>query len=768
MKAIRIPILSWSGDMKRYVVELSMFVFFVLAAACPLWGQANFGIQGHLEKDRLIFELEKGVLDTPMLFVRHDAGQLQVQWSEQNGFIQLSVFPVRSEAGVTIPQYRTTKIPYHILGRFPIQNHGKDEGHYRIDVTSLFLSAEVPWGLMSMETVLVGQSYIEGIRFLDDEVIIDTKRTAVYMKKQRTVSAAFSFYKLPEVMRPRLFDHRMGFTYEDLYSPLSNEPWTELGSIMRWRLVKKHKDRSLSKPVKPIVFYLDPSMPKQLRPYVRAGVLEWLPAFEAAGFKNAIVVRNLPKDSMDLAKHSVNYSIIRWRTKDHFRGHKLGGSTVEKIVDIRSGEILKADIILGTSIEEHVDSYFVCCAPMDDRARYPFPDELIGRLIQSTVAHEAGHAFGIKDGNFGEFAYPLEKVRSVAWLRKMGHTPSVMNYSRNHHIAQPEDSIPVDLLIQRVGPLDRYHIQWGYMPIVGAKKPADEFPVLDDLVRKQDTFPWLRNNASRAEILGPGLTDEVADNDSPIQSTILGLKNLKRVIALIPKINQGKKDHELLLRLHKKTLDFWYRQMERVLSMVGGYEIRNISGGQTGTIYTPLALDEQRQAMEFLLEHVFEVPRWLSHPDYRTKVGYTTNSDYLLNRQLRLLQDLFNARRMDRLEFMEENYFKDELLASLFQIIGEGLFKELERSRPIVTPRRQRIQQACLKLLTENVDKNSYYNLGGLGRTSAPFSDYSKSVMTFELMELEKMIEMALKRTRDRRTKGHLLVCSRILADLDR
>jgi hypothetical protein len=100
---------------------------------------------------------------------------------------------------------------------------------------------------------------------------------------------------------------------------------------------------------------------------------------------------------------------------------------------------------------------------MDKRAQqYPFPDELIGKLLQSLTAHEAGHAFGIKDSNFGEYAYPFDKMRDKKWLEEMGHTPSIMTYARQNYIVQPEDNIPPNLLIQKVGPADHYQIKWGY------------------------------------------------------------------------------------------------------------------------------------------------------------------------------------------------------------------------------------------------------------------------------------------------------------------
>src|SRR5690606_4753338 len=107
------------------------------------------------------------------------------------------------------------------------------------------------------------------------------------------------------------------------------------------------------------------------------------------------------------------------------------------------------------------EKYFIRAAPLDKRAqKFPFPDDLLGELYQSLVAHEAGHTFGLMDRNYGEFAYPIEKMSDVEWLRTMGHTPSVMNYTRQNNVAQPEDSIPPSLLNQKVGPMDIYNIKW--------------------------------------------------------------------------------------------------------------------------------------------------------------------------------------------------------------------------------------------------------------------------------------------------------------------
>src|SRR5690606_28015783 len=143
-----------------------------------------------------------------------------------------------------------------------------------------------------------------------------------------------------------------------------------------------------------------------------------------------------------------------------------------------------------------------------------------------------------KDANFGEYAYPFDRVRDRDWLETMGHTPSIMGYARHNHVVQPEDNIPPSLLIQKVGPMDAYQIQWGYGTL--------DKNGLDDLVRLQDSIPWYRYNLNQFEVLGPGSGNEVVDNDNPVASAELGLLNIKRVIELLPKVTRYEKDNALL------------------------------------------------------------------------------------------------------------------------------------------------------------------------------------------------------------------------------
>lgn len=757
MMAIDILMKYWPMKVMKSMGLLPfLFSLFFELAACPVMGQANNGIHAQLESNQVFLEVPTELLDEPLLLVRHGTGYQQVVWSKQKEHLILKVPRVQSLVGTTIPVNQDYKIEELILGRFPIVDHDSSKNGYRVDATQLFLSAEIKWYRNFVEeTAMPGAGFVENVFNLEGETIVQTRRTVARNGNRKTIIADFSFFRLPEPMRPRLFDPRMGYFVEDI-----KEGSHLLGSISRWRLTRRDTTSYPSDPVKPITFYFGPKVPDKWKPYIKAGIMEWSPAFEAAGFKNAIKFQELPKDGTDIPRHSMERSMILWEAYSGIRGAEdRASSTVDTYVDFRSGEILKADIVLASSYQSLSDNYFVRCAPLDERAHhYPFPDNLLGELIQSVTAHEAGHAFGLRDGNFGEFAYPFEKMRDRQWLENMGHTPSAMTYARHNFIAQPEDSIPPSLLIQKVGPMDSHQIQWGYRHIPGTNGPYEELPKLERVIKIQDIVPWFRFNLDQYKPIGPGNVNEVVDNNDPVRTAILGLKNLERVMELLPQVHGGRESTMHLERLYTKTVELWYHEMAFVMSMIGGYEIQLKSGAQQGEVYRPIDRDGQIEAIVFLGNNAFEVPDWLSAPEFSNRIYHTTNDDVLLEKQLRLLSEILDPFRLKRLEQMERST-NEGISKQLLMQLRNDLFRELTGKPLPIRERRQKLQRAYVKSLVSAILEERRYDRPNATENTYLYSDYSKSLFLGELDNLQKELKKGLNKVRDETTKAHLKLC---------
>src|SRR5207237_4775855 len=162
--------------------------------------------------------------------------------------------------------------------------------------------------------------------------------------------------------------------------------------------------------------------------------------------------------------------------------------------------------------------------------KWPIPDEVMGRLLEYVLAHEVGHTLGFQHNMKASSLYPQEKVRDKAFVHTMGHTPTLMDYSRFNYVAQPEDGIDVADLVPRIGPYDEYAVMWGYKPVPAAKTPDEERQTLDGWARRQDETPWLRFSTRKAMGSDPGEQTEAVGDADAVAATTLGVKNLDRVM----------------------------------------------------------------------------------------------------------------------------------------------------------------------------------------------------------------------------------------------
>jgi hypothetical protein len=562
-----------------------------------------------------------------------------------------------------------------------------------------------------------------------------------------SVLMSYSMVLLPEKpMQPRLHDDRVGFfSLTQLDYGVEEHRAPERRYITRWRLEKKDATAAISEPVKPIVYYIDPATPAKWVPFVKRGVEDWQGAFEAAGFRRAIVAKDAPTPAEDpeWSPEDARYSVIRWLP-----------STVENaqgphIRDPRSGEILESDILMYHNVMNLLTHwYFVQAGPLDPRAKtLPLPDPLMGELVRYVVAHEVGHTLGLPHNMKASSLYPFEKLRDPQWLKENGHTPTIMDYSRFNYVVQPEDAVPPADLIPKIGPYDLFAIKWGYQPIPNATSADAEKKTLDEWARQQDQTPWLRFSTSNSAGSDPGeLTEAVGDADA-IKATTLGLKNLERVggMLLSATVKPGE-PYDDLQRAYTRLLGQWVLEMNHVSAIVGGFDSQQKHGGQAGVLFTPIPKARQVAAVQFLSANAFRTPAFLVNPEVLRRIEPAGALDRLRTAQQRVLASLLSSARVLRLVEREAidgtgAYAPTDFLAD----VRRGVWPELTGSATVkIDAFRRNLQRAYLETLAERIN----------GRQAA--ADDARALFRQELDLLDDALQGMAGRTGDGVTRAHV------------
>jgi len=659
-----------------------------------------------------------------------------------------------------------------ILMAFNIEAVGKDDAPV-IDVTRLFTTevAEFsPRRILGARGFDASRSFIERVAAFPENINVEATQTftipldatpagpptpspsqpgAGRMRQNTgTVVLHHSMVRLPEKpMMPRLADERLGYFSIRRYDYGANEHRaTERRYIVRWRLEKKDPTAAVSEPVKPIVYYVDPATPAKWVPYVKKGIEAWQPAFEEAGFRRAIIAKEAPspEEDPDWSPEDARYSVVRWLPST--TRNAMGPN----IHDPRSGEILDADIQVYHNVLELLrDWYFSQVGPLDPRAaKLPLPDDLMGELITYVIAHEVGHTLGLPHNFKASSTYPIDKIRDPEWLRTMGHTPTLMDYCRFNYVAQPEDKIPPELLIPRIGPYDKFSIMWGYKPIPGAATPEDEKKTLNEWLKVQETTPWLRFSTARAAGADPGENTEAVGDSDPVQATTLGTKNIRRALdMLLTAVPKEGENYEELGVVYAAVLGQWSRELGHVAALVGGFDSQNRVGGQPGVAFTPVSRARQKAAVEYLNKAVFATPEWIVRPEIIRRIEPTGALNRVLTLQRSVLTSLLSPARMTRLQEQQAldgnvAYRPVEFLADLRQ----GIFTELNSASPVIDPYRRNLQRAYLDMLDERLNPRS---------GSAP-SDDTRALFRGELRAIDSWIAGRIAAATDRSTQFHL------------
>lgn len=279
-----------------------------------------------------------------------------------------------------------------------------------------------------------------------------------------TVNMHQSFVELPDdKYKSRRFDPRSAFgafSYMDFSAPM-NEPIVKR-FIRRHRLEKKNPGSAPSEAVKPIVYYIDRGAPGPVKKALIEGGAFWNEAFEAAGYKNAFQVKELPEgaDPMD-----IRYNVVNWVNRN---GSPRGFSYGMSFIDPRTGEIIKGVVTLGS--DRHRQDYLIAeglLQPYEDGKPVPKAmEQLALARIRQLSAHEIGHTLGFNH-NFA--ASPKDRA-------------SVMDYPFPKFSLKADGTVDIsDSYAKGIGSWDKRAVMWGYTEF---PKGTDEEAGLEKIMQE--------------------------------------------------------------------------------------------------------------------------------------------------------------------------------------------------------------------------------------------------------------------------------------------
>ena len=634
---------------------------------------------------------------------------------------------------------------------------------------SLLFFDEISRNGLKIQAFQPGQSAVTSIFNFPKRIRIESLKTFSFSRpdpvfitvnKSGFVSFGISttLLLLPkEPMRPRYADNRVDyFTVTVKDYDINPQAIEARKMITRWRLepnerdLEKYKRGELVEPKKPIVFYIDPATPKKWVPYLIRAVDNWQPAFEQAGFKNAIYARPAPTALEDpgWSLADAGYSTIVYQATEE------RDASYSTIVDPRSGEIVESHIKLFHGLQSMVrDQYLIQASPSDPGARRMiFDDSLMGSLISYEVSHEVGHALGFPHNWGASTAIPVENLRDKKWVEMNGYTPSIMDYSRFNYVAQPEDSVRGKGLLPRIGNYDKWAIEWGYRFLDPGTTQAAE---ADSLNR------WILQKAGIRELWSGGERDgddprvQTEDiGDDAMKGSAYGIKNLQFVLSHLPEWTSAKgKDYSELAGLYQQLLLQFETYMFHVARNIAGIYGTPKTTDQAGNIYVDVPKDIQENAVDFLNAQLFRTPEWLID----TFVARRTNlnpAELVSKRQTDLLSNLISVQTFKKLALAElRSGEKVFTISNLLNDLRRGIWGELY-ANTVTTIYRQNLQRTYILDLVAMLEP-----------AADEFTGYVISqAVKVELKSLKVGIDNKISACKEKIEKSHFLTMSELVS----
>ena len=591
---------------------------------------------------------------------------------------------------------------------------------------------------------------------------------------------------------PRFADARVGYqTTRKVSFPDYLDQSEPVYLAHRWQLVPKDKKAyakgQLTEPEKKIVFYLDSAFPASWQRPIREGVLRWNKAFEAAGFRNAIEVRDFPKNDKQFDPDNLEYSCIRYIPNSQ---ETIAASNW---TDPRTGEIFSGNLTIYNNVEALMHKQrFIGTAAVDPQVRSSrLPQALFEESLSQLVTQEMGSVLGLLRNYAASASYTTDQLRSAKFTKESGLTPSILDGVAYNYLAQPSDK-GVRLINDQLGVYDLFAIDWGYRYFDLKGDPAAEAKELLSRVDKRAREPYLRYAPEQRYAVDPTVRTEDLGND-PIKTAELTMKNLAFIQSNLSKWITNDPDSRKKKSLYLAIVQGYYLQLKNAMSLVGGVVCQESRLSTSLPRYQVVPKAKQREAFQWLLRQAKDFQGKADRNFERKGFIDVSYYDQLLEFLVKDIYDLRSriiiASQVDSKTYSLGEYFDDLYQATFASTIAGKSPNHMERLMQIafidksiagtVNPRNATPGMPYsfagapasvggkLISLTSTTDysdalKSGRVNYGG-GDPSAsiypmanvPALDTSEQYMYAALLKVRPLLEQRAASTTDRTLKAH-------------